>query len=147
MNASFCIDYLEEAIRLYGAPEIFNLDQGSQFTSDAFIAVLLLNGICISMDGRGRAFDNIFVERFWRSLKHEDTYLKGYATLPEPRVSLMAYFSFYNTERPHQALGYQTPETVYLSGQGGGALIIDKFSDKNHVIVDGSASIMSLIAH
>ena len=135
MNAAFCVDCLEDAIRLYGVPEIFNSDQGSQFTSDAFIAVLLLNGICISMDGRGRAFDNIFVERLWRSVKHEDVYLKGYATLPALLSGLMAYFSFYNTERPHQSLGYKTPHAVYLSGQGGGALIIDKFSDKKCVTV------------
>jgi putative transposase len=131
MDASFCVDCLEEAIRLHGVPEIFNSDQGSQFTSEAFIAVLLMHGIRISMDGRGRAFDNIFVERLWRSLKHEDIYLKGYAALPELLVGLIAYFSFYNAERPHQALSYQTPDNVYHSGIGGGALIIDKFnSDK-----------------
>ena len=96
--------------------------------------MLLLNGIRISMDGRGRAFDNIFVERLWRSLKHEDIYLKGYAALPELLLGLIAYFSFYNSERPHQALSYQTPDAVYNSGIGGGALIIDKFSDKKEVL-------------
>ncbi len=79
------------------------------------------------MDGRGRAFDNIFVERLWRSLKYEDIYLKAYATLPELLLGLIAYFSFYNYERPHQALDYQTPDQVYSSAQGGGALIIDKY--------------------
>ena len=128
MDASFCVDCLEEAIRLYGVPEIFNSDQGSQFTSEAFITVLLLNAIQISMDGRGRAFDNIFVERLWRSLKHEDIYLKGYSAFPELLLGLIAYFSFYNGERPHQALAYQTPDSVYASGIGGGALIIDKFN-------------------
>lgn len=134
MDASFCVDCLEEAIRLHGVPEIFNSDQGSQFTSEAFIAMLLLNGVRISMDGRGRAFDNIFVERLWRSLKHEDIYLKDYAALPELLLGLIAYFSFYNSERPHQALSYQTPDAVYSSGIGGGALIIDKFSDKKEVL-------------
>jgi len=131
MDASFCVDCLEEAIKLHGVPEIFNSDQGSQFTSTAFIAVLLQNGIRISMDGRGRAFDNIFVERLWRSLKYEDIYLKGYSALPELLVGLIAYFSFYNKERPHQALAYQTPDSVYGSGVGGGALIIDKFNLDN----------------
>ena len=135
MDASFCVDCLEDAIRLYGTPEIFNSDQGSQFTSEAFIAVLLVNGIRISMDGRGRAFDNIFVERLWRSLKHEDIYLKGYITLPELLAGLIAYFSFYNAMRPHQALDYQTPDIVYHSGQGGGALIIDKFADKKKILI------------
>lgn len=135
MEASFCVDCLEDAIRLYGTPEIFNSDQGSQFTSEAFIAVLLVNGIRISMDGRGRAFDNIFVERLWRSLKHEDIYLKGYTTLSELLAGLMDYFSFYNAMRPHQALDYQTPDMVYHSGQGGGALIIDKFADKKKILV------------
>jgi putative transposase len=127
MHAAFCIVCLEEAIELYGVPDIFNSDQGAQFTSDAFIAVLLLHGITISMDGRGRAFDNIFVERLWRSLKHEDIYLKAYALLPDLLLGLIAYFSFYNDERPHQALDYQTPSSVYGSGQGGGAVIIDKY--------------------
>lgn len=127
MDASFCVDCLEEALRAHGKPEVFNSDQGSQFTSKAFTGVLQREGIAISMDGRGRALDNIFVERLWRSVKHEDVYLKGYATMGELMLGLAQYFAFYNGERPHQSLGNQTPEAVYASGQGGGAKIVDKF--------------------
>ena len=129
MDAAFCVDCLEDAIRTHGKPEIFNSDQGSQFTSAAFTGTLQREGITISMDGRGRAFDNIFVERLWRSVKYEDVYLKGYSTMGELTLGLSDYFAFYNGERPHQALGYQTPNVVYRSGIGGGAVIVDKFSD------------------
>lgn len=128
MNSGFCVDCLEEALQNYGTPEIFNTDQGSQFTSEAFTGVLLKKGIVISMDGRGRALDNIFVERLWRSVKHEDVYLKGYGTLPELLFGLTEYFVFYNTERTHQSLGYDTPDQVYRTGSGGGARIVDKFN-------------------
>jgi putative transposase len=128
MEATFCVDCLEEALRIHGKPEIFNSDQGSQFTSDAFTSVLKREGIVISMDGRGRAFDNIFVERLWRSVKHEDIYLKGYASMGELTVGLAEYFTFYNSERPHQSLGQKTPEIVYRSAIGGGAVIVDKFT-------------------
>ncbi len=127
MEAAFCVDCLEEALRAHGKPEIFNSDQGSQFTSEAFVGVLKREGIFISMDGRGRAFDNIFVERLWRSVKHEDVYLKGYATMGELMVGLAEYFLFYNRERPHQSLGQKTPEVVYRTAIGGGAVIVDKF--------------------
>jgi putative transposase len=127
MEAVFCVDCLEEALRAHGTPEIFNSDQGSQFTSAAFTDVLKREGVVISMDGRGRAFDNIFVERLWRSVKHEDVYLKGYATMCELMVGLTEYFAFYNGERPHQSLGQKTPDVVYRSGLGGGAIIVDKF--------------------
>jgi putative transposase len=127
MEAAFCVDCLEEAIRSHGTPEIFNTDQGSQFTSDAFTGVLKREGIVISMDGRGRAFDNIFVERLWRNVKHEDVYLKGYGSMGELTLGLTEYFAFYNGERPHQSLGYETPDTVYRSAIGGGAMIVDKF--------------------
>ena len=127
MEAAFCVDCLEEAIRNHGTPEIFNTDQGSQFTSDAFTCVLKREGIIISMDGRGRAFDNIFVERLWRNVKHEDVYLKGYGSICELTLGLTEYFAFYNGERPHQALGYETPDTVYRTAIGGGAMIVDKF--------------------
>jgi putative transposase len=120
---------LEEALRIYGKPEIFNSDQGSQFTSADFTGVLNREGIKISMDGRGRAFHNIFVERLWRNVKHEDVYLNGYATMGELMVGLSKYFVFYNTERPHQSLDYKTPDSVYASASGGGALIIDKFTE------------------
>jgi putative transposase len=105
----------------------FNSDQGSQFTSAAFTDVLKREGVDISMDGRGRALDNIFVERLWRNVKHEDVYLKGYANMAELMVGLAQYFAFYNSAHPHQSLGYRTPASVYRSGIGGGALIIDKY--------------------
>jgi putative transposase len=129
LAAAFCVDGLEDALRTHGRPEIFNTDQGSPFTSDAFTGVLLDAVIAISMDGRGRALDNIFVERLWRSVKHEDVYLKGYATLPELLLGLTEYFAFYNSERPHQALDNRTPDAVYHSGEGGGASIADHGGD------------------
>jgi len=127
LEAEFCVDCLEDALRIHGRPEIFNSDQGSQFTSEAFTGVLKREGIAISMDGRGRALDNIFVERLWRSVKYEDIYLKGYASLLELRLGLTEYFAFYNGERPHQSLGNRTPDAVYHSGEGGGASIVDRF--------------------
>jgi putative transposase len=127
MDAGFCVDCLEEAIRHYGRPEIFNSDQGSQFTSDSFTKVLKDHGVTISMDGRGRAMDNIFVERLWRNVKYEDIYLNGYATMSELMLGLTKYFVFYNGERPHQALKHRTPNMVYMTAMGGGALIVDKF--------------------
>ena len=127
MEAAFCVDCLQQAITEHGKPEVFNSDQGCQFTSVGFTGVLKANGIKISMDGRGRAFDNIFVERLWRTVKYEDVYLKGYATMGELLLGLTQYFGFYNGERPHQALNNRTPEAVYRSGSGGGALIIDKY--------------------
>ena len=127
METVFCVDCLEDALRIHGKPEIFNSDQGSQFTSAAFTGVLERESIVISMDGRGRAFDNIFVERLWRNVKYEDVYLKGYATMGELLIGLAEYFVFYNGERPHQSLGDRTPDVVYRTGIGGGALILDKF--------------------
>ena len=128
LDGSFCVDCLEAALEKYGSPEIFNSDQGCQFTSTAFTEVLKRRNIQISMDGRGRALDNIFVERLWRSVKYEDIYLKCYVTIPELISGLAEYFDFYNTERPHQALDYLTPERVYKECIGGGALIVDKFT-------------------
>jgi putative transposase len=127
LEAGFCVQCLEDALRAHGRPEVFNTDQGSQFTSAAFTGVLLREGIAISMDGRGRALDNIFVERLWRSVKYEDIYLKGYASLPELLLGLTEYFAFYNGERPHQGLGNRTPDVVYRLGEGGGASIVDRF--------------------
>jgi putative transposase len=127
MEAAFCVDCLEDALRLYGKPEVFNSDQGSQFTSDAFTGVLKREGITISMDGRGRVFDNIFVERLWRNVKYEDVYLMGYATMGELLIGLTKYFAFYNGERMHQSLGNETPDVVYASASGGGALILDRY--------------------
>ena len=127
MESVFCVDCLEEALRTHGKPEIFNSDQGSQFTSVAFTGVLKREDLVISMDGRGRAFDNIFVERLWRNVKHEDVYLKGYASMGELMVGLTKYFVLYNEERPHQSLGYKTPDVVYQTAIGGEAVIVDKF--------------------
>ena len=101
--------------------------QGSEFTSDSFTGVLQREGITVSMDGHGRAYDNIFVERLWRSVKYEDVYLKGYASMGELLLGLTQYFAFYNQERPHQALGNSTPAQVYASGTGSGALIVDRY--------------------
>jgi putative transposase len=115
LDASFCTEVLEEAIRKYGTPEIFNTDQGSQFTSEAFTDILNTHGIRISMDGTGRWMDNVFVERLWRSVKYEEVYLKAYASLTEAKHGLAAYFEFYNSRRRHQGLDDRTPDEVYLT--------------------------------
>jgi len=130
LDSSFCVECLETAIQAHGVPDIFNTDQGCQFTATAFTDVLKRHGIKISMDGRGRALDNIFVERLWRSLKYEDVYLKCYIGVPALIAGLTEYFLFYNTERPHQALDYCTPDEIYRTGVGGGARIVDKFNVK-----------------
>ena len=113
LDADCCIDALKEAIENYGCPEIFNTDQGSQFTSEDFTTVLKAHDIKISMDGKGRWVDNVFVERLWRSVKYEEVYLKAYDTVAEAKRSLGRYFTFYNTQRRHQSLNDQTPDTVY----------------------------------
>ena len=128
MDAGFCVDCLEAAIKNYGSPEIFNSDQGSPFTSDTFTGVLIENGITISMDGRGRALDNIFVERLWRTVKYEDVYLKQYDGIQDLLMGLTQYFLFYNEARWHQSLNYKTPNEVYQTAIGGGAKIVDKFN-------------------
>jgi putative transposase len=115
LDASFCAEALEEAIRKYGTPDIFNTDQGSQFTSDAFIGILESHGIDISMDGKGRWLDNVFIERLWKSVKYEDVYLKAYISITEVRHGLNTYFGFYNTRRRHQSLDRRTPDDVYWS--------------------------------
>jgi putative transposase len=114
MDDSFCVSALERALRRNGSPEIFNTDQGSQYTGAAFTGVLKEHGIRISMDGKGRAMDNIMVERLWRSLKYEDIYLKGYETVPDLIAGLRSYFDFYNNQRPHQGLSGKTPAEVYF---------------------------------
>jgi putative transposase len=119
MDASFCVAALEEALARFGTPEIFNTDQGSQFTSAAFTGTLAAAGVKISMDGRGRWMDNVFIERLWRSLKHEDVYLKGYADGREAKDGIGAWIAFYNTRRPHQALGNRTPMAVWRAGVTG----------------------------
>ncbi len=113
LDTSFCIEALQEALWRYGQPEIFNTDQGAQFTADAFTRVLRDAGVKISMDGKGRCLDNVFVERLWRSLKYEEVYLHAYASVHEARAGIGRYFKFYNGRRPHQALGYQTPQAYY----------------------------------
>ena len=115
LDAAFCIDALEEALARFDVPEIFNSDQGSQFTSEGFTGLLHSHGIRISMDGRGRWMDNVFIERLWRSVKYEEVYLKGYETIPEARRELAAYFDFYNLRRHHQGLEDRTPDEVYWS--------------------------------
>jgi putative transposase len=114
LDTDFCIEALEEALQRFAAPEIFNTDQGSQFTSEAFTDVLKAHGIAISMDGKGRWVDNVFVERLWRSVKYEDVYLRAYETPTELRSGLARYFEFYNTRRRHSALDRRTPDAVYF---------------------------------
>lgn len=112
LTADFCVECLEEALE-YGKPEIFNTDQGCQFTSEEFTRVLLDRGIQISMDGRGRALDNIFVERLWRTVKYEDVYLRGYQTIPEAQEGLRDYFDYYNMQRRHSSLEHKTPWMIF----------------------------------
>ena len=114
MSSEFCIEALEEALARYGAPEIFNTDQGSQFTDDDFTAPLKAKGVRLSMDGKGRWIDNVFIERLWRSVKYEEIYLHAYATPREVTAALTRYFSFYNERRVHQNLDYRTPDEVYF---------------------------------
>ena len=119
MDVSFCVSALEAALVRFGRPEIFNTDQGSQFTSAAFTGTLAAAGVRISMDGRGRWMDNVFIERLWRSLKYEDIYLKGYADGREARAGIGLWMAFYNGRRPHRALGDRTPMAVWREGAAG----------------------------
>ena len=116
LDVGFCIDALEEAISLYGAADIFNTDQGAQFTSNGFTRILLGSGMEISMDGKGRAFDNIFNERLWRSVEYEEGYISSYQSVLEAKSRLKNYFYFYDYERHHQALDYKKPAEVYFGG-------------------------------
>lgn len=118
LTADFCIEALQEALGRYGKPEIFNTDQGSQFTSEDFTGVLKENGIRISMDGKGRWVDNVFVERLWRSVKYENVYLRAYESMAALREGIKDYFLFYNTKRTHQSLAKQTPDEVYFKDSG-----------------------------
>ena len=117
MTTDFCLEAVEEALAKYGKPDIFNTDQGSQFTSGDFIGLLLANRIEISMDGRGSWRDNVFVERLWRSVKYEDVYLKAYDSVSDARTSLGRYFDFYNGKRPHSSLGRRTPDQTYFDNR------------------------------
>jgi putative transposase len=114
MDTSFCIDAVEEAIATHGCPTIFNTDQGSQFTSEAFTGLLKQHGIQISMDGKGAWRDNVFIERLWRSVKYEEVYLRAYGSISEAKASLTRYFAFYNQRRPHAALERKTPDAFYF---------------------------------
>ena len=116
MDTRFCIDARDEALARYGAPRIFNTDQGSQFTSEAFTGRLIAAGVAISMDGRGRFLDNIFIERLWRSIKYEEVHLKAYANGREARAGIGSWMTFYNEERPHQAMDSQMPMAVWRAG-------------------------------
>ena len=116
LDSAFCVEALEKALAI-SQPEVFNSDQGGQFTSRAFTERLKRSGIRISMDGRGRVFDNIFVERLWRTVKYEEVYLKDYAGMPDARENLARYFRFYNRRRPHQSLQWRTPAEVYFEDQ------------------------------
>jgi putative transposase len=115
LDADFCVEALEEALARYGQPEIFNTDQGSQFTSTDFIKVLASHKIQISMDGKGAWRDNVFVERLWRSIKYEEVYLRAYANVPEARAGIARYLAFYNTRRPHSSLDGRTPDQAYFN--------------------------------
>lgn len=115
MTADFCVEAVEEAIARYGPPEIFNTDQGSQFTGSDFIGLLTRHGIDISMDGRGCWRDNVFVERLWKSVKYEEVYLHAYESVSHARQALTRYLGFYNTRRPHSSLDGQTPDTAYFN--------------------------------
>jgi putative transposase len=117
MEADFCIEALEEPLARHDKPEIFNTDQGSQFTSTAFTDILLRAGVKISMDGKGSWRDNVFVERLWRSFKYEEVYLKAYETVTEARASIGRYVHFYNTRRPHSSLDRKTPDQAYFNRQ------------------------------
>ena len=118
MTSDFCVEALEEALARYGTPQVFNTDQGSQFTSEAFTGVLKDHGTAISMDGKGRWVDNVFIERLWRSVKYEEVYLRAYETVTDVKAGLTRYFSFYNSKRTHQALGRLTPDEVYFTDSG-----------------------------
>ena len=116
MTTDFCLDAVREAIARYGTPEIFNTDQGSQFTSAEFTGLLKEHGVRISMDGKGCWRDNVFVERLWKSVKYEEVYLKAYDSVSDAKVHLGRYFDFYNTRRPHQSLDGKTPDEIYFAG-------------------------------
>src|SRR3954466_16070015 len=115
MEAAFCVETLEEALAKHGKPEIFNTDQGSQFTGAAFTGLLIKNGIAISMDGKGAWRDNVFVERLWRSVKYEEVYLRAYDSVSEARTSIGRYLDFYNSRRPHSSLDDMTPDQAYFN--------------------------------
>ena len=144
LESTFCLECLEEALFKFCVPELMNTDQGVQYTSLNWINRLLEQDVKISMDGRGRALDNIFIERLWRTVKHEDIYLRDYGRIPQLQAGLTQYFEFYNTQRPHQSLSNLTPAEVYYSGIGGGAKIVDRFGKEISSIEDKGAATDSL---
>ena len=119
LTADFCVATLEEALARFGRPEVFNADQGAQFTSEAWIEALKATGVRTSMDGKGRRIDNVFIERLWRTVKYENIYLHAYRDGAEARQQLSSFFAFYNGRRLHQALDYRTPDEVYFGARGG----------------------------
>ena len=133
LDAAFCIEALQEALDRHGAPEIFDTDQGSQFTSEGFTDALLSHGVAVSMDGRGRWMDNVLIERLWRSVKYEEVYLKGYGSLSEARRELAAYFDFFNHRRRRQGLAHPTPDEVYLA-DGTDRFMMSSPSPKNQIM-------------
>ena len=139
LDSTFCVEMLEKALK-YAKPEIFNSDQGTQFTCEDFTGLLKKHQIKISMDSRGRAYDNIFVERLWRTVKYEEIYLKEYNNVREVKENLLRYFNFYNNDRPHQSLGYKKPKEIYhcannQSFEGGKQLIASPVKIKNYVVL------------
>lgn len=120
LESDFCVDALQDAMDRYGKPKIVNTDQGSQFTSCDFTDLLAKNAISISMDGKGRFLDNIFIERLWRSLKYEEIFLKAYGSVSEARLGINAWMKFYNDDRKHQALGYRTPREIFVASTARG---------------------------
>jgi putative transposase len=144
LETAFCLECLDEALQVFGIPEMMNTDQGAQYTSHNWINCLLDKDVKISMDGRGRALDNIFTERLWRTVKYEDIYLRDYGRMPQLQAGLTQYFEFYNIERPHQSLSNLTPAEVYYSGLGGGAKIVDRFGKEISSGEDNGAATISL---
>jgi putative transposase len=144
LETLFCLECLEEELLKFGIPKMMNTDQGAQYTSHNWVNRLLDQDVKVSMDGRGRALDNIFTERLWRTVKHEDIYLRDYGRMPQLQAGLTEYFEFYNTERPHQSLSNLTPAEVYYSGVGGGAKIVDRFGKEISSVEDNGAATNSL---
>lgn len=145
LDAGFCIDALEEALKK-GCPEIFNTDQGAQFTSEAFTTILEQHGIRISMDGKGSYSDNLFIERLWRTVKYEEVYLKAYQNGREARTNLGNYFRFYNTERPHQALGYRTPAEVFKEVESTNGGMLESLTSDPLRIVEPNLNIAPILS-
>ncbi len=139
MEARFCVEALEDAIALHGAPEVFNTDQGSQFTSSDFTGVLEARGVAISMDGKGRWIDNVFIERFWRSFKYENVYLHAYEDLTAARAGIGAYIGYYNGKRRHASLGRRTPDRVY-AGDGRGLVPVTRHVRSSGVLTQRAAA-------